>query len=117
MTVVDPIVLREDVHAADAALDLVVPHDLAYFVGHFPATPVVAGVVQIKWAVELARRYLGVGGTFAGMEALKFQHVMTPGTRVTLTLQYVAARGKLHFAFQSDLARYSSGRLLLRATP
>ncbi len=117
MKVVDPIVTGESVRALEAAIELVVPHDLEYFVGHFPEIPVVPGVVQIKWAIELARRYLNVAGNCSGMEALKFQHVMRPGAQVTLTLEYAAARGKLHFSFASEQARYSSGRLLLRATP
>ena len=59
--------------------------------GHFPGAPVVPGVVQIKWAIALAQRYLAIGGGFAGMENVKFQRAMTPGSRVTLTLEYAAA--------------------------
>ncbi len=96
---------------------LTIPHDLVYFRGHFPGAPIVPGVVQIKWAIELADRYLGAGGTFVGMDALKFQHVMSPGISVTLSLRWVAPDGKLHFAYQSDGARYGSGRLRFRQAP
>ena len=61
MSGVDPIVLRESVEPGRAAIALHVPRDLDYFAGHFPGAPVLPGVVQIQWALELARRYLGVG--------------------------------------------------------
>jgi hypothetical protein len=48
------------------------------------------------------------------MEALKFQQVMLPGAVATLTLKWVAADGKLHFAYASGDARFSSGRLSFR---
>jgi len=113
----EPIVDAQRVDGPNAELTLTIPHDLVYFRGHFPGTPIVPGVVQIKWAVELAGRYLGAGGTFEGMDALKFQHVMSPGSRVTLSLRWVAADGKLHFAYRSDGARYGSGRLRFRQAP
>ncbi len=115
MSAVDSIVLRESVESGRAEILLHVPRDLEYFVDHFPGAPVLPGIVQIKWALELARRYLGVGGAFAGVEALKFRQVLGPGADVTLELEY--APGKLRFAFRDAARVYSSGRVLLRATP
>jgi 3-hydroxymyristoyl/3-hydroxydecanoyl-(acyl carrier protein) dehydratase len=115
--IVDPIVVDCRIRASGAAVELVVPEDLHYFRGHFPGMPIVPGVVQIKWAISLARLYLRAGPAFRGMEALKFQQVMRPGARVTLDLEYADAAGKLRFSFGSEPARYSSGRLILRAVP
>jgi 3-hydroxymyristoyl/3-hydroxydecanoyl-(acyl carrier protein) dehydratase len=115
--VIDPIVTAKRISPPTAELDLVVPVDLRFFDGHFLGAPVVPGVVQIKWAIELARRYLGTGAEFAGMEAVKFQHLMTPGTRATLALEYAEPSGKLRFSFASPDTRYSSGRVLVRAAP
>jgi 3-hydroxymyristoyl/3-hydroxydecanoyl-(acyl carrier protein) dehydratase len=115
MSVVDPIVLRQRVEPDNAEITLAVPHDLEYFDGHFPGAPVVPGVVQIKWALDLARRLLGLGGVFAGIEALKFQHTLGPGAEVTLELKYADGSGKLHFAFRSGEQRFSSGRVRMRA--
>jgi 3-hydroxymyristoyl/3-hydroxydecanoyl-(acyl carrier protein) dehydratase len=112
--VVEPLVVARRVATPVAEIEVVVPSDLRYFDGHFPGAPVVPGVVQIKWALEFARRYLDVGGGFAGLERLKFQQLMTPGTRATLTLEHAAAAHKVQFSFASADARYSSGRLLLR---
>jgi 3-hydroxymyristoyl/3-hydroxydecanoyl-(acyl carrier protein) dehydratase len=110
----DPIVSGQRVDATSAELQLTIPHDLIYFNGHFPGAPIVPGVAQIKWAIELAGRYLGASGTFAGMDALKFQHVMLPGISLTLALRWSAPDGKLHFSYQSDRARYGSGRIRFR---
>jgi 3-hydroxymyristoyl/3-hydroxydecanoyl-(acyl carrier protein) dehydratase len=115
--VVDPIVVEHRVRADGAELELIVPHDLYFVRGHFPGAPVVPGVVQIKWALVLAQRYLAVGDGFTAMEAVKFQRVMTPESRVTLTLAYASAARKLYFSFASADVRYSSGRVVLGAAP
>ena len=117
MTVVDPIITAQKIEPLAARIDLLVPPDLDYFDGHFPGLPIVPGVVQVKWALLLARKYLDAAGAFAGIEALKFHRVMTPGARPTLILELAPANSKLRFSYESARSRYSSGRLLFRATP
>jgi 3-hydroxymyristoyl/3-hydroxydecanoyl-(acyl carrier protein) dehydratase len=107
-----PIVLEQRVAPPRAELRLRVPPELQYLKGHFPGAPVVAGIVQVKWAIELARRYLGAGGELTGMDALKFQQLMRPGAVVTLALEWQASAAKLRFSYRSDDTRFSSGRLL-----
>jgi 3-hydroxymyristoyl/3-hydroxydecanoyl-(acyl carrier protein) dehydratase len=114
MTVVEPIVVEERLHGSTAEIRVRVPHDLEYFKGHFPGVPVVAGVVQVHWAMLFARRYLGLSGEFVGIEVLKFQQIMGPDTEALLTLEYAPATAKLHFSFDSHQGRHSSGRVLLR---
>jgi 3-hydroxymyristoyl/3-hydroxydecanoyl-(acyl carrier protein) dehydratase len=113
MTVVDPRVLRETVDGSTVRIDFVVPDDLEYFDGHFPGVPIVPGVVQIKWAIESARRCLTISGAVARIEALKFQQIMQAGAQITLQLEYAAESRKLYFAFESEQARHSSGRIVL----
>ena len=115
--IVDPVVAGCRMRESGASVELVVPEGLHYFRGHFPGMPVVPGVVQIKWAISLARLYLRAGSLFGGMEALKFQQLLRPGARVSLDLEYAAADGKLKFSFAAGQVRYSSGRLILRTTP
>jgi 3-hydroxymyristoyl/3-hydroxydecanoyl-(acyl carrier protein) dehydratase len=93
-------------------LRMEVPLDLAHFNGHFPATPVVPGVVQIEWAMNLARRHLSADLGFHGMEALKFQRLARPGDALDLTLTWNPSRGKLYFDFRSADQPCSSGRIL-----
>jgi 3-hydroxymyristoyl/3-hydroxydecanoyl-(acyl carrier protein) dehydratase len=112
----EPLVLEQRVAPPTAELTLEIPAELVYLEGHFAGAPIVAGVVQIKWAIELARRYLDAGSErdFFGMDALKFQQLMQPGAVVTLELEWEAAANKLRFSYRSDDARYSSGRILFR---
>jgi acyl-CoA synthetase (AMP-forming)/AMP-acid ligase II len=96
-------------------LDLIVPLDLAHFTGHFPTTPILPGVMQVDWAINLAQRLLPVPPRFAGMEVLKFQQLVRPGDHITLTLRFDNERGKLHFAYRNGDVPCSSGRILLEA--
>ncbi|MFK9098801.1 AMP-binding protein [Pseudomonas guariconensis] len=92
---------------------LAVPADLACFTGHFPSTPILPGVVQIDWAMDLAAPLIPSGHRFAGMEVLKFQQLVRPGDEIELTLRFDAERGKLYFTYANGEQACSSGRILL----
>ncbi|MEW9570902.1 3-hydroxyacyl-ACP dehydratase FabZ family protein [Rhodanobacter sp. Si-c] len=109
----NPVILREQRDDAGCTLQLRVPADLAHFPGHFPQAPVLPGAVQVAWALQLAASRLGTSPHCREMEALKFQRLLRPGDRVTLTLRLDDARGKLHFAYREGELAYSSGRLVL----
>lgn len=96
-------------------IELIVPLDLAHFTGHFPTTPILPGVVQVDWAINLAQRLLPLPPRFAGMEVLKFQQLVRPGDHITLSLRFDSERGKLHFAYRNGDLPCSSGRILLEA--
>lgn len=99
-------------HAADAVeIDLFVPRALEFFPDHFPRLGLVPGVVQVDWAITLAREHLPPAGAFRGVRNLKFQRPIFPDTAVTLTLAR-GATGELAFAFRSPGHDYSSGRVL-----
>jgi 3-hydroxymyristoyl/3-hydroxydecanoyl-(acyl carrier protein) dehydratase len=110
----EPVVLEQRVTPPTAELRLEIPPDLEYFEGHFPGAPVVAGVVQLEWAIEAARRHLGVSGTLARMENLKFQSVLVPGSSAMLRLEWAAAGRKLYFSYTHEGRRFSSGRIVFR---
>ncbi|HEY9133926.1 MAG TPA: hypothetical protein VIM98_19405 [Dyella sp.] len=98
-------------------ITLHVPVDLAHFPGHFAAAPVVPGIVQVAWALELAAVRLGTCAQCRTMEALKFQQLLRPGADAELTLRADRARGKLHFAYRHGDANFSSGRLVWSTGP
>lgn len=93
-------------------LELIVPLDLAHFSGHFPTTPILPGVVQVDWAIALGQRLMDLPPRFAGMEVLKFQQLVRPGDRITLTLRFDQERSKLYFTYRNGDAACSSGRIL-----
>ena len=110
-----PEVLEQVETAGEWSLQLAVPADLAYFSGHFPKAPVLPGVVQVEWALQLGQQLLDLPGKFAGMEVLKFQQLVRPGDEVQLHLRFDPVRSKLYFAYRNETATCSSGRILLEA--
>lgn len=108
-----PEVLSQVETEGEWSLQLSVPLDLAYFSGHFPKAPVLPGVVQVEWALNLGRQLLNLSGPFAGMEVLKFQQLVRPGDEIQLHLRFDPERSKLYFAYRNDTATCSSGRILL----
>ncbi|WDY58379.1 AMP-binding protein [Pseudomonas sp. PSKL.D1] len=110
-----PELLGQQTQGDELCLRLAVPPDLACFSGHFPQTPVLPGVVQVDWAMALATEHLGLNHRFAGLEVLKFQHVVRPGDELALTLRFDSERGKLYFNYQCAGQVCASGRILLEA--
>jgi acyl-CoA synthetase (AMP-forming)/AMP-acid ligase II len=92
-------------------LTLLVDPALPQFDGHFSGHPVLPGVAQLDWALMFGQEYFDVTGDFAGMEALKFQRVVRPGTRLTLLLEWQPP-GRLVFRYRSALGQHASGRIL-----
>lgn len=101
--------------AEQVQLALDIPADLLYFRGHFPGSPILPGVVQTDWSLTLGRRYFDLPPRFLGLQALKFQRVITPGMRVLLDLQFDTAKSQLSFRLHSDAGQHASGRFLLGA--
>lgn len=97
--------------ATAARAERVAEPSLAAFEGHFPAAAVLPGVVQLAWAVDAGREAFDLTKPVRRVEALKFQQVVRPGTRLALTLQWDAARRKLQFRFESGAGVHGSGRL------
>ena len=88
--------------------------DLEYFAGHFPEVPMLPGVVQIGWAVELARLHLadtapGVMERFRSLATVKFMRVIQPGASVSLSLAVDRERRELEFEFREGDIACSSG--------
>ena len=110
---VDPQIMQESIVGSTARIVLAISPDLDCLDGHFPGAPIVPGVVQVKWAIEQAQRCFALPDAVIGMEVLKFQRVISPGTEVALSLDYSAHNGKVRFSFESDQGRHSSGRILL----
>ena len=99
----------------EASLDLFVSPHMAVFDGHFRKLPVLAGVVQVDWAMLLARNLFGIRLNFVRMEAIKFLRVYQPGPMLRLTLRWNAERQLLSFRYESAGSTHSSGRIFFVA--
>ena len=96
-----------------AELDLEIPPDLRWFDGHFPDAPVLPGVVQLEWAMEFARRHLGLRQPAARLFQVKFKSVIQPNDRVTLKLTHDPKGPRLKFSYDREDGTCSSGSITL----
>jgi 3-hydroxymyristoyl/3-hydroxydecanoyl-(acyl carrier protein) dehydratase len=110
--IVVPEICSSERTARGVRLQLDVPAELAYFEGHFPDCPLLPGVVQISWAIELGREHLPFAGTFRALNAVKFTRVIVPGSVVTLALEYSSDRHQLDFEYLLDGRTCSNGTVL-----
>ncbi|MEX1200728.1 MAG: AMP-binding protein [Methylophaga sp.] len=95
----------------EITLDCRLPEQLIYFDGHFAQQPILPGVVQVHWAAFYGRKYFPVQGKFKQLEALKFQLLLLPAQRVSISLRYDAEKQKLFFSYQSEAGTHSNGRI------
>ncbi|MCC6535813.1 MAG: AMP-binding protein [Burkholderiales bacterium] len=94
--------------------ELYLPGDLPCFDGHFPGLPVLPGVIQVDWAIRLARRHLGCSGRFRGIDNLRFQSVVVPERALNLLLETSADATRLSFRYTLGERKCSSGTILFR---
>lgn len=87
------------------------PKDLLHFDGHFDGMPILPGIVQAHWAIDLACKHLSVKGCFSGIEVLKFTQVISPESVVTLDVSYHAEKGLIVFYYSSSKGAHSNGRV------
>ena len=112
-----PVVLNIQKEGCVVRYRLQLPAELWCFDGHFPGQPVLAGVVQIHWAIGFGREHWPQLGEFKALEAVKFQQLIPEGREVNLELRFDADREKLHFWYNSDDGTHSSGRAVMSARP
>ncbi|MDP9127462.1 MAG: hypothetical protein M3N08_04280 [Pseudomonadota bacterium] len=89
--------------------------DLPAFCGHFPAYPVLPGVVQIDWAVRLAAAYLGTDRLSPRDIQVKFRNIIRPGQPLSLRLKIDRFRQRLSFTYQSGEQIMALGQIRLGA--
>jgi 3-hydroxymyristoyl/3-hydroxydecanoyl-(acyl carrier protein) dehydratase len=92
-----------------------VPYDMPVYNGHFPAVPIVPGVVLVGWAVELACIHGLVTGRVAGISAAKFRRIVQPGMSLAARLEYGARAGQLQFGYELGGTEVTTGRVRFEA--
>jgi 3-hydroxymyristoyl/3-hydroxydecanoyl-(acyl carrier protein) dehydratase len=111
-----PEVLAENVDNDLVELQLHIPFDLDYFQGHFPNAPILAGVVQLHWAVEYCKQKFSLTELeVKNVEVLKFQVVIIPGQKLNLALTRKTVN-KVLFSYTSEKGQHASGRIVFEDT-
>jgi 3-hydroxymyristoyl/3-hydroxydecanoyl-(acyl carrier protein) dehydratase len=76
----DPEILDVQRHDEQIVVLLRVQPGLSWFDGHFPEVPLLPGVVQTSWVVQMGRRYFDLPPLFQSMSNMKFMRFI-PGLR------------------------------------
>jgi hypothetical protein len=108
-----PVVTDLAVERASASLScrLWIPHDLRVFRGHFPSAPIVPGVLQLGWAVELGRAHRLSVGRLTGIVTAKFRRLLQPGMCLAAWVAQGPGPGQLQFRYALRDTVVSLGRL------
>ena len=101
----------------EAVIDLALPADHEAFLGHFPGRPVLAGVLQIDWAMRFAAKYFGLDQTVARDFQVKFRRIIGPDEDLSLALRLDRPRGNVTFEYRSAGQIASSGKIRLERQP
>jgi len=108
-----PEILSSDDIENGLRVKLKVPAELSYFPGHFPAHPVLPGVVQLRWVEDLARQYNLIKGEFVRIDKLKFMRIMSKDFEVVLDLT-VPKENTLQFQYSSEQGIHGSGKIIFK---
>ena len=93
-----------------------VPFDLSCFPGHFPDGPVVPGVLELDWAIEMAADILGRSPNVESVQSLKFMNPLRPGDSFRIKVS-VSAAGKLDLRLWGEEHEFARGRVRLSLEP
>lgn len=91
-----------------------VPIDLRWFAGHFHQFPLVPGVIEIQWVMDLANHLMWDTQQLSHIENLKYQHFIRPNDEITLSLTFDPIKRKIHFSLQHHNHTCASGRIVLK---
>ncbi|PTU31398.1 ApeI family dehydratase [Stenotrophobium rhamnosiphilum] len=109
--ITEPEILSTTRDGETVHLSLRLQAELEQFKGHFDGFPMLAGVVQVDWAIQQGRRHFTLPPNFKRLTALKFLRVIMPGNELQLSLSH-NSKGELDFRYLRDGATVSSGRVL-----
>jgi 3-hydroxymyristoyl/3-hydroxydecanoyl-(acyl carrier protein) dehydratase len=89
--------------------------DCIYLQGHFPQAPLLPGVTQLDWAIQLAADHWHTPRSVRKIEVLKFNDMILPKADVTLSLEWKRDNCVI-FRYRHNDQAYSSGRLIFTET-
>lgn len=108
-----PRILSSHGDASERTYRLEIDPGLEWFRGHFPGRPVLAGIVQVHWAVMLSASCLDIELVLTEIRRLKFKNVVVPPAVLELTLQRLSET-EVSFDYAGAQGRHSEGRLVFR---
>lgn len=95
-------------------LALEVAADCPWLEGHFPGQAVLPGVVQLRWALQLAAIIWPDLQTVAAINNLKFQNPVLPPTPLRLELHRYREQPRVDFSYHLGEQRCALGRVVFK---
>jgi 3-hydroxymyristoyl/3-hydroxydecanoyl-(acyl carrier protein) dehydratase/acyl-CoA synthetase (AMP-forming)/AMP-acid ligase II len=111
-----PVVLDELRGAGFVERHCRVPNTLSCFAGHFPGDPVLPGVLQLDWAMELGSELLETSLRVAKVQSLKILDPLRPGDCFRIRV-HADRDAKLRFRIWSERGEHSKGCVALKDDP
>ncbi|MBX3486591.1 MAG: hypothetical protein KF798_01650 [Candidatus Paracaedibacteraceae bacterium] len=104
-----PLIVSQEIAERSISLFLKIPGDLYYLEGHFPGFPIVAGVVQLHWAVTFAQHFFDLPKAVRDVSKMKFSNLMRPDDSVCLTLILDDDKQLVSYRFDCEDKNYATG--------
>jgi len=111
------VVATRAAHEGEMVLTLPLRNCMQAFDGHFPQVAILAGIIQVDWALRLAQRYFPIEGQFSGLRQLRFQRILRPDDEVSLTLRFAPEKKEVSFTYASAHGVHSQGQASFAAAP
>ncbi len=107
-----PVIIRENEGRTEATVAVEVPADYAYYAGHFPGYPIMAGVVQLHELVMPAVASARPGlGELRSVSHVKFHKRILPGDTLELRLSWLEDEPQVDFEIRRADRICAAGRL------
>ncbi len=87
--------MTDDIKTILRQKPLRIPPDLAVFVGHFPAQPIVPGIYSIQLILEHIRQKYQKNFDLQEIVRCKFCRRLEPGLEITIEIEFLEKKGDL----------------------
>ncbi|RCS57503.1 acyl-CoA synthetase [Parvibium lacunae] len=111
-----PLVQDKSYSQTGINITLLIPVELSFFSGHFPAAPILPGVVLVHWAAYFIAQEFKVEPIFSSLKQVKFLKKISPGTTVVLTLLQIQTGFAFSYVSHGDGTqdcKHASGQFIV----
>ena len=112
-----PVIDTTECDGETAHVRFELPPDLDVFQGHFAGMPILPGVAQLDWVMQIAARCFGLTEPVARDFQVKFTDIIRPGSPLSLNLDIDRTRSRLSFQYKVGEKVVSAGRVKLENSP
>lgn len=94
-----------------------VPPDSPFFEGHFPGSPLLPGVAQLRLVADLAADAYGVPVRLVRVHRVKFSSPVRPGALLSFRIEAAPGTPRLAWRLHDARAEVSSGEMSVTLGP